>query len=76
MLRRIPFSLIFLLSLVYIGFGDQFLPRSIGQYSTQIRSSFDDMLVANFPSWRPKTQPNARTQEAIRNTESDKAPAQ
>ena len=76
MLRRIPFGLIFLLTLVYIACGDQFLPRSVGQYSTQIRSGFDEMLMANFPNWRPKTQPNARTQEAIKNTESGKPAAQ
>ncbi len=76
MLRKIPFGLIFLLTLVYVGFGDQFLPGSIGQYSTQLRARFDDMLVAGFPSWRPKSQPNARTQEAIKNLENGKAPAQ
>jgi hypothetical protein len=76
MLRRIPFGLIFLISLIYIACGDQFLPRSVGQYSTQIRTSFDEMLVAGFPSWRPKNQPNSRTEDAIRNTEGGKAPAQ
>jgi hypothetical protein len=76
MLRKIPFGLIILLTLVYVGFGDQFLPRSVGQYSTQIRTSFDNMLVASFPSWRPRANPNARTEEAVKNTESNRAPAQ
>jgi hypothetical protein len=71
MRNRIPFGLILLLGLVYIGFGDQFLPTSIGRYSFQARSSLDQMLVAAFPSWRPKTDPQQRTREAIQETEKE-----
>ena len=69
MRNRVPFGLILLLSLVYIGFGDQFLPLSMGRYSTQARSSLNQMMVGAFPSWRPKTDPQQRTQEAVKQTE-------
>jgi hypothetical protein len=69
MRNRVPFGLILLLSLVYIGFGDQFLPSSIGRYSLQARSSLDQMLVGAFPSWRPKANPQQRTQEAVKQSE-------
>ncbi|NJK53975.1 MAG: hypothetical protein HC936_16455 [Leptolyngbyaceae cyanobacterium SU_3_3] len=47
------------------------MPSSIGRYSFQARSSIDQVLVGMFPSWRPRTNPNARTQEAVRQTEGD-----
>jgi hypothetical protein len=50
---------------MYVGFGDQVLPSEIGKYSAQIRASADNMLVGIFPSWRPKTDPNQRTEKAI-----------
>ncbi|NJR49077.1 MAG: hypothetical protein HC780_05380 [Leptolyngbyaceae cyanobacterium CSU_1_3] len=71
MRNRLPIGFILLFSLIYIGFGDQFLPSSIGRYSFQARSSIDQVLVGMFPSWRPRTNPNARTQEAVRQTEGD-----
>jgi hypothetical protein len=69
MRNKIPFGLILLLGLIYIGFGDQFLPLSIGRYSFQARSSLNQMLVGAFPSWRPKADPQQRTREAIQQTE-------
>lgn len=69
MSKSLPFGLILLLSLAYIGFGDQFLPGSIGRYSFQARHSLDAMMIGMFPTWRPKTQPNARTEDAVRQTE-------
>ncbi|KAM3093293.1 hypothetical protein ACKFKG_20005 [Phormidesmis sp. 146-35] len=69
MRNRFPFGLILLLSLVYIGFGDQFLPFSLGRYSFQARSSLNQIMVGAFPSWRPKADPQQRTQEAVKQTE-------
>jgi hypothetical protein len=67
--QRIPVGLLLLLSLIYIGFGDQFLPASIGRYSFQARSSIDQMLIGAFPTWRPKVDPSRRTEEALEKTE-------
>ncbi len=69
MLKNIPFGLILLISVIYVGFGDQFLPPAIGQYSGQARRSLDGMMIGMFPEWRPKTNPYDRTQDALQQTE-------
>ena len=69
MLKKIPFGFILLFSLIYVGFGDQFLPPAIGQYSFQARRSLDGMMIGVFPEWRPKTSHYDRTQDAIQKTE-------
>lgn len=74
MRQKLPVGLILLVSLVFVGFGDQFLPTEIGRYSLQARQSLDQMLIGVFPSWRPKTKPNARTQDAIEKTEQGEPP--
>lgn len=65
MRSKFPMAVLLLLALMYVGFGDQVLPSEIGKYSAQIRASADNMLVGIFPSWRPKTDPNQRTEKAI-----------
>ncbi len=69
MLKKIPFGFLLLLGLIYIGFGDQFLPPSMGQYSFQARRSLDGMMIGMFPEWRPKTNPYDRTEDALQKTE-------
>ncbi len=54
-----------MISIVFVGFGDQFLPQSIGRYSLQARTSIDQILVNTFPHWQPKTNPYRRTEDAI-----------
>jgi hypothetical protein len=54
-----------MISIVFVGFGDQFLPQSIGRYSLQARTSIDQILVNAFPHWQPKTNPYRRTEDAI-----------
>ncbi|MER3431901.1 MAG: hypothetical protein C4288_00340 [Leptolyngbya sp. ERB_1_1] len=66
MRAKIPVGLLFMLSVVFIGFGDRFLPSQIGRCSFQARNSIDQLLVNAFPSWQPKTNPYRRTEEAIR----------
>lgn len=67
MRSKLPVGLLFFVSVIYIGFGDQFLPESIGRYSFQARSSIDQMLINAFPQWQPKTNPYRRTEDAIQN---------
>jgi hypothetical protein len=66
MSRKKPFGWVLLFTLVYIGFGDQFLPKPLGQYSFQIRSTIDNQLVAVFPNWQPQSQTKGQTQEVIK----------
>lgn len=68
-MKSIPFGLILFFSVCFVGFGDQVLPHSVGQYSTSIRSGFDNLMISAFPQLRPKTNPYGRTEEAIRETE-------
>jgi hypothetical protein len=65
--KKIPVGLVLLVSLVFVGFGDQFLPPEIGKYSFQTRNAIDQMLVNAFPNRRPKTDPYRRTNEAVEN---------
>ncbi|MBD1822286.1 hypothetical protein H6F51_07220 [Cyanobacteria bacterium FACHB-DQ100] len=66
MRNKIPVGFLVLFSIVFIGFGDQFLPSEVGRYSFQARSTIDQLLVNAFPSWQPKTNPHRRTEEAVR----------
>jgi hypothetical protein len=70
MKKRFPIVTILLLAIGYIGFGDQVLPRSMGKYSTQTRAAIDDMMIGAFPNFNSKTNPNGRTEDAVRQTES------
>jgi hypothetical protein len=68
-MKRVPIGLILLLSVVFVGFGDQILPKPIGKYSTAARTTLDNMMVSAFPEWTPKTNPYGRTEDAIKQTE-------
>jgi hypothetical protein len=70
MKKRFPIVTMLLLAVAYIGFGDQVLPRSMGKYSTQTRQAIDGIMIGAFPGISSKTRPNARTEDAVRQTES------
>jgi hypothetical protein len=59
-------TLAFLLILVFVGFGDSFLPKPLSTASYQTRTTINNFVIGMFPAWRPKTDPNKRTQEAIK----------
>jgi hypothetical protein len=67
MRSKMPVGLILLVGLIFVGFGDQFLPPAIGRYSFQTRTALDQLLVNAFPNWQPKTNPHQRTEDAVRN---------
>jgi hypothetical protein len=75
MRSKLPVGFLLLLGLIYVGFGDQFLPPAIGRYSLQARNALDTGLVGLFPSWRPKTAPNKRTTDAIESLENKSKPS-
>jgi hypothetical protein len=68
-MKRVPVGLIVLLSVCFVGFGDQVFPKSIGKYSTAARASLDNIMVSAFPEWKPKTNPYGRTEDAVNQTE-------
>jgi hypothetical protein len=68
-MKRVPVALILLLSIGFIAIGDKIFPRPIGQYSTAIRGSLDNMMISAFPEWTPKTNQYRKTNEAIREAE-------
>jgi hypothetical protein len=68
----IPLFLI--LALVFIGFGDQFLPQPMRSTSYNTRVALDRWMTNSFTLWQPKTDPNARTERAIQQQESGKNP--
>jgi hypothetical protein len=57
------------LGLIFIGFGDKFLPQPLKGASYHTRTSLNNMLVSSFKVWQPKTNPNARTERALEREE-------
>jgi hypothetical protein len=72
MRTRIPVAPLLLLALIYVGLGDRFLPRAIGQYSTQARNTVNQLLIDSLPQWRPKANPNQRTESSVESLEKRK----
>lgn len=51
--------------LLFIGFGDSFLPKPFSDYSFQTRSTINGFVIGLFPKWRPKVNPNQRTEKQL-----------
>jgi hypothetical protein len=64
--KGLPIGIILFLTVAYIGFGDSVLPWSVGRYSYQARSSLNQTMIKIFPSWKSKTNPYKRTEDAIK----------
>ncbi|BAY61372.1 hypothetical protein NIES22_14370 [Calothrix brevissima NIES-22] len=58
-----------LLSLIFIGFGDSFLPKPLSTASFQARTKINEFIIGLFPDWEPKTNPYSRTERALEETE-------
>lgn len=63
--RKTASTWLILLFLIFVGFGDSFLPKPLSKASLQTRTSINQFFVGLFPSWQPKTRPNARTEKAV-----------
>jgi hypothetical protein len=63
--RKTATTLFILLFLIFVGFGDRFLPKPLSNASLQTRTSINQFFVGLFPTWEPKTRPNARTEKAV-----------
>jgi hypothetical protein len=67
--RKTATTWLILLFLIFVGFGDGFLPKPLSTASLQTRTTINEFFVGLFPSWQPKTRPNARTEKAVDNLE-------
>jgi hypothetical protein len=67
--RKTATTLLTLLFLIFVGFGDSFLPKPLSTASLQTRTTINQFFVGLFPSWQPKTRPNARTEKAVEDLE-------
>ncbi len=65
--KKTIFTVLILLGMFFVGWGDQLgLPEPVSGASTQARSSINGFFLSFFPERRPK-DPNQRTEEAIEN---------
>ncbi|MDJ0619928.1 MAG: hypothetical protein QNJ63_24835 [Calothrix sp. MO_192.B10] len=65
MFNKGNFGLLIVLLLVFIGFGDSFLPKPLSTASFQTRTTINNFVVGMFPTWEPKTKPYERTESAL-----------
>ena len=65
MLNKGNFAILLIVLLVFIGFGDSFIPKPLSSVSFQTRSTINGFLVSLFPTWQPKSNPNRRTERAV-----------
>jgi len=68
----IPILLV--LALIFIGFGDQFLPQPLKGASYRTRTALNQMMESSFRFWEPKGKPYERTEKAIDDAEKGKNP--
>jgi hypothetical protein len=68
----LPIGILAMLTIAYIGFGDAFLPGAAGKYSYQTRAQLNALMIKVFPSWKAKTNPNQRTENAVEQMERGK----
>ncbi|BAY31319.1 hypothetical protein NIES2107_31780 [Nostoc carneum NIES-2107] len=72
-MRKTATTWLLLLFLIFVGFGDSFLPKPLSSASLQTRTAINQFVVGLFPNWHPKTNPNSRTERALDDIEKGKA---
>ncbi len=63
--QGLPLGIFAMGAIAYIAFGDAFLPGDAGRYSYQARAQLNAMMIKIFPSWKAKTNPHQRTEDAL-----------
>jgi hypothetical protein len=58
-------TLLFLVGLIFVGFGDSFLPKPLSTASYQARANVNNFVIGMFPAWKSKNDPYKRTNDAI-----------
>ncbi|UBF29370.1 hypothetical protein K9N68_16950 [Kovacikia minuta CCNUW1] len=66
----IPILLV--LTLIFVGFGDQFLPQPLKGASYKTRTALNQMMESSFKVWQPKSKPYGRTEKALEDAEKGK----
>ena len=66
--------LLLTVGLIFIGFGDKFLPQPLSGTSLKTRTALNQMMLGSFTMWQPKTRPYERTEKALEQEQSGKAP--
>jgi hypothetical protein len=69
MFYKSAIPVVLLLALVFIGFGDRFLPPPLNTASFRTRTSLNQWMTSSFNLWQPKTNPHQRTERAIKQQE-------
>jgi hypothetical protein len=64
--------ILLLLAVVFVGFGDRFLPPPLSTASFRTRTSLNQWMTSSFKLWQPKTNPHQRTERAIEQQEKGK----
>ncbi|MBD2002809.1 hypothetical protein NDI37_26975 [Funiculus sociatus GB2-A5] len=59
---------VIILALVFVGFGDKFLPKPLSTASYNTRTTLNNSLLGIFPSKKPRN-PYERTEKAIEQEE-------
>jgi hypothetical protein len=70
--KGLPFGVLILVAMAYIGFGDAFLPGEAGRFSYQTRAQINRWMINVFPGFKVKTNPHQRTEQAIEREEKSK----
>ena len=71
MFNKGNFTLLIIFLLIFIGFGDSFLPKPLNNASFQTRTTINNFILGMFPTWRPKVNPQQRTEKAIEEMQTD-----
>jgi hypothetical protein len=72
MVPKSTIPVVLLVGLIFIGFGDKFLPQPLSGMSYYTRTTLNQMMMSSFQVWQPKSNPNARTERALEDTEKSK----
>ncbi len=63
----------FLLAVVFIGFGDRFLPEPLKSASANTRHTINRVMMGLVPeNWQPGVDPNERAEDAFEKLDEEK----
>jgi len=60
------------LILVFVGFGDKFLPQPLSGASYNTRTAINQWMTGSFQVWQPKAKPYDRTEQELKDQEKNK----
>ncbi|QIR35397.1 hypothetical protein HCG51_00630 [Tolypothrix sp. PCC 7910] len=72
-MRKTATTWLLLLFLIFVGFGDSFLPKPLSSASLHTRTAINKFVAGLFPNWDLRSDPNARTEKALDDIEKGRA---